>query len=112
MIEFFAEYGLFLLKAITIVGAIVIVVGTIAAAGRKAARHEGLEIEHLNKKYQSLGAALKQAVSKKADWKAHAKQEKEKPRPRPSLATRGREVSLSISRATSRRLQLHHCAKR
>ena len=78
MIEFFAEYGLFLLKAITIVGAIVIVVGTVAAAGRKAALHEGLEIEHLNKKYQSLGDALKQAVSKKADWKAHAKQEKEK----------------------------------
>ncbi len=76
MTEFFTEYGLFLLKAITIVGAIVIVVGTVAVAGRKAAMHEGLEIEHLNKKYQTLASALKQAVLKKADWKAQAKVEK------------------------------------
>ncbi len=78
MIEFFAEYGLFLLKAVTIVAAIVLVVGTVAAAGRKAGMQEGLEIEHLNKKYQTLASALKQAVLKKADWKAHAKEEKEK----------------------------------
>ena len=78
MIEFFAEYGLFLLKAVTIVGAIVIVVGTVAAASRKVGYQEGLEIEHLNKKYQSMASALKQAVLKKADWKIEAKQEKEK----------------------------------
>jgi len=76
MIEFFAEYGLFLLKAMTIVGAIVIVVGTVAAAGRKAAMQEGLEIEHLNKKYRTLASALKQAVLKKADRKVLAKEEK------------------------------------
>jgi serine protease SohB len=51
MTEFIAEYGLFLLKAATIVGAIVVVVGTVATASRKAAMQEGLEIEHLNKKY-------------------------------------------------------------
>jgi len=78
MIEFFAEYGLFLLKAVTIVAAIVIVVGTVAAAGRKAGMQEGLEIEHLNKKYQTLASVLKQAVLKKADWKTHAKEEKAK----------------------------------
>ena len=78
MIEFFAEYGLFLLKAVTIVAAIVIVVGTVAAAGRKAGMQEGLEIEHLNKKYQTLASVLKQAVLKKADWKTHAKREKAK----------------------------------
>ncbi len=76
MIEFLAEYGLFLLKAVTIVAAIVIVVGTVAAAGRRSAMQEGLEIEHLNKKYQTLASALKQAVLKKADWKAQAKVEK------------------------------------
>lgn len=78
MIEFIAEYGLFLLKAVTIVGAIVIVVGTVAAAGRKAAMHEGLEIEHLNKKYQTLASALKQAILKKADRKAQVKADKVK----------------------------------
>ncbi len=78
MIEFFAEYGLFLLKAVTIVAAIVIIVGTVAAAGRKATMQEGLEVEHLNKKYQNLASVLKQAVLKKADWKAQAKEDKEK----------------------------------
>jgi len=76
MTEFFAEYGLFLLKAITIVAAIIVVIGAAAAAGRKASHREGLEIESLNKKYQQLAAALKQAVMKKADWKAEAKAEK------------------------------------
>ena len=76
MTEFFAEYGLFLLKAVTIVAAIIVVIGTVAAAGRKASHREGLEIESLNKKYQQLAAVLKQAVMKKADWKVEAKAEK------------------------------------
>jgi serine protease SohB len=76
MTEFFAEYGLFLLKAITIVAAIVVVIGVAAAAGKKASHQEGLEIESLNRKYQQLAAALKQAVMKKADWKQEAKAEK------------------------------------
>lgn len=78
MSEFFVEYGLFLLKAITIVAAIVVVIGTAAAAGKRASHHEGLEIESLNKKYQLLAAALKQAVMKKADWKAEVKATKER----------------------------------
>jgi len=78
MTEFFAEYGLFLLKAITIVAAVVVVIGTAAAAGKRASHHEGLEIESLNKKYQLLAAALKQAVMKKADWKAEVKATKER----------------------------------
>jgi serine protease SohB len=77
MTEFFADYGLFLLKAVTIVGAIILVVGVAAAASRKAAMQEGLEIEHLNKKYQTMASALKHAVLKKADWKAQAKKNKE-----------------------------------
>jgi len=76
MTEFFAEYGLFLLKAITIVAAFVVVIGAAAAAGRKASHQEGLEIESLNKKYQLLASALKHAVMKKAEWKAEAKAEK------------------------------------
>jgi serine protease SohB len=76
MIEFFAEYGLFLLKTVTIVAAFVVIIGTAAAAGKKASYHEGLEIENLNRKYQELASALKQAVMKKADWKKEAKAEK------------------------------------
>lgn len=78
MTEFLVNYGLFLLKAVTILGAIVVVVGTVAAASRRMAMHEGLEIEHLNKKYRTMTQALNQAILKKADWKAQAKAEKAK----------------------------------
>lgn len=78
MTAFFAEYGMFLLKSITVVLAFVAIIGAIAAAGKKAGEHDHLEIENLNKKYQNLAGALKQAVLKKADWKKEAKSEKEK----------------------------------
>jgi serine protease SohB len=78
MTEFFADYGLFLLKAITIVAAIVAIMGAAVVAGREASHHDDLEIENLNKKYQQLAAALKKAVMKKADWKAESKAEKER----------------------------------
>lgn len=76
MTAFFADYGLFLLKTVTIVVAIVAIIGVIASASKKTAYREGLEIEDLNHKYQSLAGALKQAVMKKADWKKERKAEK------------------------------------
>jgi serine protease SohB len=78
MTEFFAEYGLFLLKVLTIVGAIIVVVAAVAAAGRRAATHEGLEVEHLNSKYRTMAGALQRAILKKADWKAQARRDKAK----------------------------------
>ena len=78
MTEFFAEYGLFLLKTLTIVVAIIVIIGSAAAAGKKASHQEGLEVEDLNKKYRSMASALRKAVMKKADWKKEAKAEKER----------------------------------
>ena len=78
MIEFLSEYGLFLLKTVTLVVAVIAIIGAAAAAGKKAAHQEGLEVEDLNKKYRSMASALKQAVMKKADWKKEAKAEKER----------------------------------
>jgi serine protease SohB len=78
MAEFFADYGLFLLKTVTIVIAIVVIIGAAAAAGKKAAQQDGLEIENLNGKYRKLSAALKKAIMKKADWKKEARAEKER----------------------------------
>jgi serine protease SohB len=75
MAAFFAEYGLFLLKAITIVVAIVVVIVVAASAGRKAS-HEGLEVESLNKKYKTLANALRDAVSSKGEQKKAAKKRK------------------------------------
>ena len=77
MSQFFIEYGLFLLKAITIVAAIIVVVGVAASTGRKAA-HEGLEVESINNRYKALADALRSAVLNKADRKKAAKAEKKR----------------------------------
>ena len=75
MLEFLAEYGLFLLKALTIVIAIIVVISFAAAAGRKA-HTEGLEVEDLNKKYRNIADALRKAVSTKDEAKQAAKERK------------------------------------
>lgn len=74
--DFLADYGLFLLKAMTIVFAIIAVIGAAASAGRKVASQEGLEVEDLSKKYREMAAALKAAVSSKKERKSVAKEEK------------------------------------
>ena len=76
MSAFFAEYGLFLLKAVTIVVAIVAVIG-FAAASRKGG-HEGLEVESINKKHKELAASLRKAVLQKDEQKKDAKEEKKR----------------------------------
>ena len=76
MSEFLVEYGMFLLKTITFVAAVVVIIGTAAAASRKAGHHEGLEVENLNRKYQELANGLRKVVLKKDEWKAEAKAEK------------------------------------
>jgi serine protease SohB len=77
MIEFFAEYGLFLLKVVTVVVGIVVVIVVAASAGRKGAQ-EGLEVENLNKKHESLVETLQSAVSSKGQKKKAAKEKKKK----------------------------------
>ena len=77
MIEFLAEYGLFLLKVVTIAIAIVVVIVVAAAEGRKAA-HEGLEVESLNKTYKGMAGVLRKAVMRKSDQKKEAKEEKKR----------------------------------
>ena len=78
MIEFFADYGLFLLKTATVVAAIVMIIGVAAAAGRKASKAESIEIENLNERFSNIAAAVKQAVFTKSDFKADIKALKEK----------------------------------
>jgi serine protease SohB len=73
--QFFAEYGLFLLKVVTILAAIVVAIVVAAAAGRKAA-HEGLEVENLNAKFKSLADTLRAAISTKDEQKQVAKARK------------------------------------
>jgi len=77
MIEFLAEYGLFLLKVITVVVGIVVIIIVAASAGRKGSQ-EGLEVENLNKKHESLAESLRSAVSSKDEQKKAAKEKKKK----------------------------------
>jgi serine protease SohB len=76
MAEFFADYGLFLLKSLTIVVAIIAVMVAAAAAQRRAA-HEGLGVENLNKKYRKLSDALLKSISTKEEQKRVAKERKQ-----------------------------------
>lgn len=77
MTEFLADYGMFLLKVLTVVIGIVAIIGVAAAAGRKA-QQEGLEVESLNKKFRSLAQTLKKAVLSKPDRKKADKEEKQR----------------------------------
>ena len=76
MSAFFAEYGLFFLKVLTIVVAIMAVIG-FAAASRKGG-DEGLEIESINKKHKALASGLRKAVLQKDQQKKEAKEEKKR----------------------------------
>ncbi len=67
---------MFLLKTVTIVVALVVIIGTVAMASKKAAQQDGLEIEDLNRRYRTMANAVKQAVMTKDAWKKEAKAEK------------------------------------
>ncbi len=75
MAEFLADYGLFLLKTLTIVLAIIAVMGAAAAAQRRAT-HESLEVEDLNKKFRNRSDALLKAVLPKGERKKVTKERK------------------------------------
>jgi serine protease SohB len=77
MIEFLTDYGLFLLKAITIVVAIAAVIVVLTSVGRKGF-HEGMEVEHLNERFEIRADALLGAISSKAERKIAAKRKKQK----------------------------------
>ncbi len=90
MAEFFASYGLFLLKVMTFVVAILIVVFAIAALGmrgKKSSPEGRLEITHLNEQLDDLKEALSMSLlddsahklamkDKKAEEKAEKKANK------------------------------------
>ena len=77
MSQFFIEYGLFLLKVVTIVVAVIIVIIAATAASRRGSQ-DGLEVESLNEKYKSLAHSLRSAVLNKDEQKKEAKSEKKR----------------------------------
>jgi len=90
MLEIFSEYGLFLLKVITILISFIVLISFVAAS-KKNSNQEGLDVENLNKKYKGLSDSLNKVVLQKDEWKAkqkddkaiqknHKKQKKRKPK--------------------------------
>ncbi|MCY4312130.1 MAG: protease SohB [Gammaproteobacteria bacterium] len=80
MIEFFAQYGLFLAKTLTIVAGIVVVAGILFAMAmrQKAADEPKLEIAHLNKQYKDMSRALKAITLSEAAQKSELKAERKR----------------------------------
>ena len=90
MLEIFSEYGLFLLKVITILISFIVLISFVAAS-KKNSNQEGLDVENLNKKYKGLSDSLNKVVLQKDECKAkqkddkaiqknHKKQKKRKPK--------------------------------
>ena len=81
MYELLMEYGLFLLKAITVLVVILIIIGAAATAKKKSTSGE-LKITSLNEKFQRLKKAIQEATLDKKvlkkELKAKKKAEKEK----------------------------------
>ena len=75
MLEIFLEYGLFLLKVITVLISVIVLISFVAAS-KKSNASEGLEIENLNEKYKGLSDSLNKAVMEKDEWKKKQKSEK------------------------------------
>ncbi len=91
--EFLYDYALFLAQAITIVAAILIVVGSIVAMGaRQRAEHEGhIEVRHLNERYRHMGATIRSVVDDPMAAKELAKTEKKAEKARAKEAKKKRK---------------------
>lgn len=76
MIEFLAEYGLFLAKTLTIVVGILLVVGVSIAFSKKVKTPEKLDVSNLNEKYESMANVLNSTVLSKKALKKIAKEKK------------------------------------
>lgn len=78
--EFLSEYGMFLAKAITLVVAVLIMVGGIVAlitrSGSHPEVHGRLDIRNLNEKYDDMTLALKSATLPKKALKQFQKERK------------------------------------
>lgn len=73
--EFLAEYGLFLAKALTVVISFALIIGIAVSAGHKG-DGEKLKVEYLNKKLSALKSHLQESVLDKKQLKQIKKDQK------------------------------------
>ncbi|MXZ80014.1 MAG: protease SohB [Gammaproteobacteria bacterium] len=80
MIEYLAQYGLFLAKTLTIIAGIVMAAGSVFALAmrQKSVQEPKLEITHLNRQYEDMHKALTSATLSEAGQKARHKADKKR----------------------------------
>ena len=92
MMEFLNEYGMFLAKAATLVAAVLVVVGGVAALlGRGGSELESrgrLDIRSLNEDYDQMAVALKAATLSKKAFKQFQKEQKARVKQREKVERR------------------------
>jgi serine protease SohB len=71
--ELFADYGLFLLEVITLLGLVLVVVLLVIANARRGSEREGLTIKHLNEQMEQTAKQLKRVLLPKDEFKRVAK---------------------------------------
>lgn len=77
--DFLAEYGVFLAKTLTLVLAVVFMVGMLVSLGQRQKKHVKLgfiDILDLNERYREMADTLSAAVLSEVEYKALCKQEK------------------------------------
>src|SRR5690606_21379091 len=79
--EFLSDYGLFLAELATIIAVLLVIVAAIAAAARRGGDREGLEVQHLNRRFEESANVLKRVMHGKQRFRKEAKERrKEKKR--------------------------------
>ncbi len=78
--HFLAEYGLFLAKAVTVVVAILVLVGAVVALSSRHRKAESghIEVNSLNQKYEEMSETLADSLLSKDELKQKHKQEKKR----------------------------------
>ncbi len=95
--EFVSEYGIFLAKAVTIVVAILVVVGTIANLGQRvrSERSGHVEVRRINRDLEARGWALKEALLEPEALKQENKRWKKAEKQRHKEAAKAQKAAVA-----------------
>lgn len=106
MVEFLYEYGLFVAKAVTLVAAILVVIGAAAQlAARNKSEGEGhIEVININESLDNMSQALKEQILDKDVLKQQYKAEKKKDKAEAKLRAKQFKKGIDIEQQHKKRL--------
>ena len=74
MIDFLADYGLFLAELLTFAVIAVVIVVLVISSSKRVSQQDGLTVENLNKRFDSLGDSVRRVVDGSERFKRTAKE--------------------------------------